>query len=118
MQVILDGTDSNAALITARYAHTIIADYSLEQVRRRLQQLGQGQVEPPVRLEDRVWFNPDRRSAVSFVPGVVAMVVMLVSLQLTALSIVRERRSAPWSNSWSALSARPNFCWGKPSHLS
>lgn len=91
VQLILDGSDSNAALITGRYAQTILTDYSLELLRRRLQQLGLGRLEPPIILQDRVWFNPDRRSAVSFVPGVVAMVVMLVSLQLTALSIVREK---------------------------
>lgn len=91
LQVILDGSDSNAALITGRYAQTIVAEYSLELVQRRLNQLGLGRLELPVVLQDRVWFNPERRSAVSFVPGVVAMVVMLVSLQLTALAVVREK---------------------------
>ncbi len=92
VQLILDGTDSNAALITSRYANTIIFDYALEILRYRLRGLGVNlNVSGPLLLEERTWFNPNRISSVSFVPGVVAMVVMLVSLQLTALAVVREK---------------------------
>ncbi|MBM4288924.1 MAG: ABC transporter permease [Deltaproteobacteria bacterium] len=92
VQLILDGTDSNAALITSRYANTIIYDYSTEILQKRLNQLGLGQeMNAPLVVEERTWFNPNRSSAVSFIPGVVAMVVMLVSLQLTALAVVREK---------------------------
>jgi len=92
VQLILDGTDSNTALITSRYANTIIFDYAVEILTARLNRLGRGgQGSGPLFLEDRTWFNPNRISSISFVPGVVAMVVMLVSLQLTALAVVREK---------------------------
>jgi ABC-2 type transport system permease protein len=92
VQLILDGTDSNAALITSRYASTIIFDYALEILNQRLNQLGIGkQGSGPLIIEERTWFNPNRISSTSFIPGVVAMVVMLVSLQLTALAVVREK---------------------------
>ncbi|AEB10663.1 ABC transporter permease [Desulfobacca acetoxidans] len=91
VQLILDGTDSNAAIITTRYANSIIFDYSTDILRQRLRRQGMGgELSAPLIIEDRTWFNPNRISSTSFVPGVVAMVVMLVSLQLTALSIVRE----------------------------
>jgi ABC-2 type transport system permease protein len=92
VQLILDGTDSNAALITSRYANTIIFDYALEILNRRLNSLGlHKEGSGPLIIEERTWFNPNRISSTSFIPGVVAMVVMLVSLQLTALAVVREK---------------------------
>lgn len=92
VQLIFDGTDSNAALITSRYANAIIFDYAVEVLGQRLNRLGVGaQSSGPLYVEERTWFNPNRISSTSFVPGVVAMVVMLVSLQLTALAVVREK---------------------------
>jgi ABC-2 type transport system permease protein len=92
VQLLLDGTDSNAALITSRYAGAIIFDYALEILNQRLNRLAVGkQASGPLIIEDRTWFNPNRISSTSFIPGVVAMVVMLVSLQLTALAVVREK---------------------------
>jgi ABC-2 type transport system permease protein len=92
VQLILDGTDSNAALITSRYASAIIFDYAVEVLNHRLNRLGIGpKGSGPLYIEDRTWFNPNRISSTSFIPGVVAMVVMLVSLQLTALAVVREK---------------------------
>jgi ABC-2 type transport system permease protein len=92
VQLILDGTDSNAALITSRYTNTIIFDYALEILNQKLNSLGMAKEgSGPLIIEERTWFNPNRISSTSFIPGVVAMVVMLVSLQLTALAIVREK---------------------------
>jgi drug efflux transport system permease protein len=92
VQVILDGTDSNAALITSRYASSIIFDYAVTILHQRLNRMGIGkEASGPLLVEERTWFNPNRISSTSFIPGVVAMVVMLVSLQLTALAIVREK---------------------------
>ena len=92
VQLILDGTDSNAALITSRYASSIIFDYAVKILNQRLNRLGIGkEASGPLLIEERTWFNPNRISSTSFIPGVVAMVVMLVSLQLTALAVVREK---------------------------
>jgi ABC-2 type transport system permease protein len=92
VQLVVDATDSNAALIVARYASNIIADYSLEIMQERLARLGAVQgLTLPVVVETRAWFNLNLSSRYSFVPGVIAMVVMLVSLMLTALAVVREK---------------------------
>ena len=92
VQLIIDGTDSNAALIVGRYASTILNDYSLEILKERLGRQGlTGGRSTPVVVEEQTWFNPNRISRFSFVPGVIAMVVMLVSIMLTALSVVREK---------------------------
>jgi ABC-2 type transport system permease protein len=94
IQVIVDATDSNAALIVSRYAGTVIADYNQEQLNQRLARQGQawvGQSGTPLDIEPRAWFNANLISRHSMVPGVIAMVVLLVSLMLTALSVVREK---------------------------
>jgi ABC-2 type transport system permease protein len=94
VQVILDATDSNTALLVSRYAGTVIADYTQERLRRRLASQGlkwEGQLGPPLSIEPRAWFNANLISRYSMIPGVTAMVVLLISLMLTALSVVREK---------------------------
>ena len=94
LQVIVDATDSNAALIVSRYAGTVIADYNQRQLNQRLARQGQewaSQSGNPLDIKPRAWFNPNLISRYSMVPGVIAMVVLLVSLMLTALSVVREK---------------------------
>jgi ABC-2 type transport system permease protein len=92
VQLIIDGTDSNAALMVSRYANTILTDYSQKLLRERLRELGLPEtLSVPVLVEPRAWFNVNLLSRYTFVPGVIAMVVMLVSILLTALSVVREK---------------------------
>jgi ABC-2 type transport system permease protein len=92
LQLILDATDSNTALIVAKYTRTILNDYAQEMLQQTLRQINlPNKLQTPVEIEPRAWLNPNLESKNAFVPGVVAMVVMLVSLMLTALSVVRER---------------------------
>jgi ABC-2 type transport system permease protein len=92
IQAIIDATDSNAALIVGRYATNVISDFSLEIMQERLARLGAvAGLSLPVEVEPRAWFNVNLKSRYSFVPGVIAMVIMLVSLMLTALAVVREK---------------------------
>ena len=92
VQIIIDCTDSNAAIIVSRYASTILNDYTQEMMKQRLWRFGlTGELAAPVDMEYRAWFNPNRMSRFTYVPGVIAMVVMLVSLMLTALAVVREK---------------------------
>jgi ABC-2 type transport system permease protein len=92
LQLILDATDSNTALIVAKYTRAILNDYSQELLQQSLRRLNlPKKLQIPVVVEPRAWLNPNLESKNAFVPGVIAMVVMLVSLMLTALSVVRER---------------------------
>ena len=92
VQVIIDATDSNAALIIAKYVNSILHEYSQEILLKRLQQKGSKRhLTLPVVIESSAWFNPNLISRVAFVPGVIAIVVMLVSLMLTGMAVVREK---------------------------
>lgn len=84
-QLIVDGRDSNTALIILNYARNII--FSFNQAWAR----GHGLPGLPSHLETRAWFNPNLASRWFIVPGIVALLTMVVSLMVTALSVARER---------------------------
>src|ERR1039457_1851326 len=99
VQILVDGTNSNTASLVASYAGEIVAEYSVDLMDR--QQRGKvltrspgspvSMATPQVTARSRVWFNPDLHSRNYFVPGVIANIIMMVTLMLTALSIVREK---------------------------
>jgi len=92
LQVLVDGTDSNTAMIAAAYAQKIAAKFServlLERVDRSAGPAGRaGKPE----LRTRVFFNENLESRNFFVPAVMAIVVALSTLLLTSMAIVREK---------------------------
>ena len=91
VQLILDGSDSNSARIAADYIVQTMQSYARDSVRGRLLRLTGRSSEEPVVLDYRAWFNENLESRNYFVPGVIASLVMVVSLLLTSMAIVRER---------------------------
>ena len=93
LQVILDGTDSNTALIALGYvnqiARTFAQDYQQDRIRRINPALAQKL--PKVELEQRPWYNPDLNSRWFFVPGVIGSLTLVTIVNLTAFAVVRER---------------------------
>ncbi len=87
IRTTVDGTDSNTGTVAMDYALRITADFARE--RREAATAAPPTV--PVELRSRAWFNPDLESRNYNVPGVIAIIVLLVSLLLTAMAIVRER---------------------------
>lgn len=92
MQIIVDGTDSNAAQIILSYGGTIIANYNNRILKARAEIfLKRKDIYPVVDLRDRRWFNENLESKNFYLPGVIAMIVTLMSLILTSMAIVREK---------------------------
>jgi len=92
VQMILDGTDSNTAMIAMGYASRILSDYSTKILVKRLNQQGVvGFEEAGVEVEHRVWFNPNFESQLFYIPGVIASIAFLIPIILTSQAIVRER---------------------------
>jgi len=93
LQVIVDGTNSNTALIALGYVNTIAAgfaqDYAADLAERTLGVRGMRQVQ--VTLEQRPWFNPDLNGQWFFVPGLIGTLSLVIVVNLTAFAIVRER---------------------------
>jgi len=92
VQIVLDGSESNTALIALGYANQILSDFSTQVLEKRLNRAGMvGFEEAGVELQQRIWFNPNLESRVFYVPGVIASIAFLIPIILTAQAIVRER---------------------------
>lgn len=90
-QMIFDGTDSNTAGIAISYSATISQKYSEDYLKRRYLRIKGVFEQPGVEAQTRAWFNENLESRIYFVPGVIAIIVMLVTLMLTSMAIVREK---------------------------
>jgi ABC-2 type transport system permease protein len=78
IQLIADGSDSNSAQLVLGQLAQIVRQATATTA-------------APVRLEERAWFNPNLDDRLFFVPGIIATVVLITTLMLTAMSVVRER---------------------------
>ena len=92
IQTILDGTDSMTARIIAGYVTGVLQRYdagvTAERVMRMRESLPQiPMLDPRV----RVWFNPELKSVYFMVPGVLALILLLVTMMMTSLALVREK---------------------------
>ncbi|MFA5005362.1 MAG: ABC transporter permease, partial [Candidatus Omnitrophota bacterium] len=91
IQLALDGSDSNTAMIIAGYAGTIMSDYQYGLLVNDMDSLGLQLEVPSVDLRERAWFNENLISRNYYLPGVIASIVTIMSLLLTAMAIVREK---------------------------
>ncbi|MDD2765658.1 MAG: ABC transporter permease [Opitutaceae bacterium] len=94
VQLLVDGSDSNTARLVLNYSVSIATAYSNQVlVDQTLRQTGRTAVSGGVELRHRAWFNENLESRNYIVPGIMAMLVMLVSLMLTSMAIVREKEA-------------------------
>jgi drug efflux transport system permease protein len=93
VQVILDGTNSNTALIALGYVSDVASRFAAEYERDRMERVSPAMIDevPSVRLEQRPWYNPDLDSHWFFIPGLIGTIILVTVVQLTAFAIVRER---------------------------
>ena len=91
IQLAFDGTDSNSTMIAMGYADTIIGNYQLELLKNKAEAAGFINTIASVELSDRAWFNGNLISRNYYLPGVIATIVTMMSLMLTAMAIVKEK---------------------------
>jgi ABC-2 type transport system permease protein len=92
VQVLADGSDSNAAVIGLGYMGIALRKYSNDIVQEKL--LWQGLRRPPAATvipETRVWYNPELKSAFFMIPGVLGLLLMVTTMMTTSMGIVREK---------------------------
>lgn len=100
VQLVADGSDASSTTVALGYAAGIIGRVSAEHVRQELESLlaaaardggaalaAPGQIEPVA----RVWYNPDLLSRLYFVPAVLVMILMTMTMILSAMGVVREK---------------------------
>jgi len=85
LQVIVDGRNSNTAMLAINDVREIVDRYD------RAWATNHGGTPPPSHIETRAWFNPNLESRWFFLPGIVGILTLLVTMLVTALSVARER---------------------------
>jgi ABC-2 type transport system permease protein len=93
VQVIVDATNSNTALIASSYVGQIVMSYGSQAQRQRMGRIAPQLIgrAPTVELEQRPWYNTDLASRWFFVPGVIGSLTLIMVITLTAFAVVRER---------------------------
>jgi len=87
VQVVADGTDANSTNVALGYAGTLIAEYA----RELAVAAGLASGPPLVSADVRVWFNPRLESRDFMIPGIIALLLLVVTTNLSSMAIVRER---------------------------
>ena len=87
VQVVADGTDANSTNVALGYAGALIAAYARELAAAG----GRGGPTPLVRADIRVWYNAQLESRVFMIPGILALVLLVVCATLSSMAIVREK---------------------------
>ncbi|HQT25771.1 MAG TPA: ABC transporter permease, partial [Burkholderiales bacterium] len=83
-QIIVDGRNSNTAMLVVNYAGTIVKAFNQNWAESHGSAI-------PVHIETRAWFNPNLESRWFFVPGIVGLLTLLITMLVTSLSVARER---------------------------
>jgi ABC-2 type transport system permease protein len=86
IQILADGTDANSSGVAMTYAAAIVREFNLELASARGARLPGG-----LDGRIRVWFNPSLESRHFMVPGVIALLLLVVTANLSSMAIVRER---------------------------
>jgi len=84
IQVIIDGSNANTATIVINYVSAAINTYNLEINKN---------IRIPVQIQPRIWYNPDLESTNFIVPGLLAVLMMMICAMLTSITIVREKET-------------------------
>src|SRR5687768_13714221 len=91
VQVIIDGDNANTASTVLGYSRTLLAEFNLAQAGIRDPGSGIRVPVPAISVEPRIWYNPQLRSTLFLVPGLIAYISMITAVVSTALSVVREK---------------------------
>jgi ABC-2 type transport system permease protein len=91
VQVVADGTDSNSTGVALGYAANLVASYNEELAGRQAAAAGRTLALQPIEARIRVWFNPRLESRDFMIPGIVALLLMVITTNLSSMAIVREK---------------------------
>jgi len=90
MQIIIDGSDPTLGNLVRSYIYSFVEQYNQKLLISFLNRQGREQINPPVDGRVRIWFNEDLESRNFIIPGIIAVIIMIVGALLTSLIIARE----------------------------
>jgi ABC-2 type transport system permease protein len=105
VQIIIDGDNANTATTVIGYAQSIVGEINQATVGIAM--------DPPLRVEPRVWYNPELRSTLFLVPGLIAYIAMITAVISTALSVVREKERGTMEQVRMSPVSAPAYILGK-----
>lgn len=113
LQIIGDGSDANTSRLAMNYATTIVSIYARTTLSRQLEREGRDQLQPPVQMIQRSWYNADLRSQDVLIPGIIALVMIVVAAMLTSTTIAREWENGTMEQLISTPLRAPELIFGK-----
>jgi ABC-2 type transport system permease protein len=90
VQFLIDGSDSNTATIALGYAESVTLGYSRDIAFREARVGGTDTLRDPLEVRPRVWFNADMKSKNYIIPGLIAVIMMVIAALLTSLTVAKE----------------------------
>jgi ABC-2 type transport system permease protein len=99
VQAVIDGTDSGRAAVILSYVNTILSDFSFDYFQGRVRALVLSKenvtvvFRKDIELKERVLYNPELSSRNFYLPGILGLLISMVTVVLTAMSIVKERET-------------------------
>ena len=113
IQIIGDGSDANTSRLALGYATTVGMIYSAAVTAKKMQLLGKANLMPPVEMVSRAWYNPDLRSQNVIIPGIIAIVMVVIAAMLTSVTIAREWETGTMEQLISTPLEGPELIFGK-----
>lgn len=92
IQILSDGSEPNQASVRVAYAQQVVAGFQKE-LAQQMASTGEAGQQFNIRVNSRMLYNPQLRSEVNFVPGVVGLIILLICCMMTSIAIVRERET-------------------------
>ena len=89
LQLIVDGSDANTATIAVGYVNSVVAQYNINLLNNVFAAHGMTPVES-INAHPRMWFNMGQVSTWFIIPGVIAMIIMIISALLISITLARE----------------------------
>jgi len=105
IQMLVDGSNSNTAVISINYARMILNNYSVD--------LNAQIILPLAEVHERVWYNPDLKSVTFIAPGLIAVLLMMICALLTSITIARERETGTLEQILVSPIRAPEIIFGK-----
>mgnify|MGYP003416877089 FL=1 len=112
-QAIVDGSDSNTATIVLGYLETVARTYNQDLAIEQTARSSGRTVTVPLDLRPRVWFNADMESKNYIIPGLIAVIMMVIAAMLTSLTVAREWETGTMEQIISTPLKGPELILGK-----
>ena len=113
VQVIEDGSDANTARLALGYVRGLGMIYSRMITVDRIRLMGEADMATPVEMVPRAWYNPDLRSQNVIIPGIIAIVMIVIAAMLTSVTVAREWETGTMEQLISTPIRGPELVFGK-----